>query len=518
MNDLLLLVKCITLLYRESLLKDKDNSTKDIVRSVLSNIKSVETFLGVTKDQEILTSLKNTTLEMVNYEDDHVYNKHDLLQQLKINCSTDENTYDSLANAINDELSEEDNKKLIINIRKALNNNFKTKKIEEILNIKANEFKFKRDKIKNVGKWLTELISELEPYQSDSKEKDPSIIDEINIMNDKEGMERIYGSVKEENLGTNGFICGFQDVNKMVGGKFRLGELWTLNGLQHNYKTGFSLTLFKQFCLYNTPVLRDPTKKPLLLRISFEDSLASNFHYLYKNLWENETGQVLKDKDLEEIDIKVISEYVKTRLTATGFHVAMLHVNPTDWTFRDIFNTVLKYESEGYEVQLLMVDYLTKISKVGCTQGASGQDVRNLYERIKGFIAAKNILFITPHQLSTQVKDLVRDGYNDLVKRLPGGGWTADSKQIDQIVDGELFFHIETVKGKEELNGSYFTLQRGKLRRINQVDENDLFRVYKFVKKGVIPDDLDKPNSAMMKVGGLPLSQETEDDKWDRFD
>ena len=300
----------------------------------------------------------------------------------------------------------------------------------------------------------------------------------------------------------------------MIGGKFRLGEQWGLYGLQHNYKTGFSLTIFKQICMYNTPVLKDPKKKPLLLRISFEDSLVLNFQYLYKNMWENETGKVLSKKDLAEMDIGVMTEYVTNKLSATGFHVKLLFVNPSDWTYKDICNLVLKYEAEGYEVQMVMVDYLTKISKEGCTQGATGQDVRNLFERIKAFMASKGILFITPHQLSTEAKGLMRDGYNDFVKRLPGGGYTADSKQIDQVIDGELFFHIERLKGKNE---AYFTVQGGKLRRIEQVDEDDKYRVYKFVRKGVILDDLNKPDSSMLKVGGTPLGEMTADENWDQY-
>jgi hypothetical protein len=513
MSELLLIVKAITLLYRESLLEQKDNSTDDLVRKILETIKAPEATIGITKEQEILEALKATALEMVNNGPDHTYIKTELLQQLKINCSSDEATYDSLAYGIEEELTDAENKKKVISIRRSLNNYFKDTSVEKILLKKSTEFRFKKESIKNTGKWISSLIAELEPFQSNTDEKDPAIIDEVDI-SDKESVKRVYESIKLENDGVGGFITGFQDVNKMIGGKFRLGEQWGLYGLQHNYKTGFSLTLFKQICQYNTPVLRDVKKKPLLVRISFEDSLILNFQYLYKNLWENETGKVLSKKDLKEIDHEVITEFVIKKLSETGFHIKLLFVNPSNWTYKDICNLVLKYESEGYEVQMVMVDYLTKISKEGCTQGAMGQDVRNLFERIKAFMSSKNILFITPHQLSTEAKNLIRDGHSDFVKRLPGGGWTADSKQIDQVIDGELFFHIERIRGKGE---AYFTIQGGKLRRIEQVDEDDKYRVYKFVKRGVILDDLNKANSAMLKVGGTPLGEMSSEEAWDQY-
>ena len=513
MNDLLLLVKSITLMYRESLLNMEEDSTKDLVRKVIEAIKTPEVSIGITKDLEIINALKATATEMVNHDKSHKYQKDILLQQLQVNCGADESTYESLQSGIEPEMTEDENKLTVINIRTAIATHFKHGKIEEILSKRFSEFKFKRSSIKNINKWINTMIAELEPFQVVGQERDSAIIDEVDI-SDKESINRVYASIKEENEGGGGFITGFQGINGMIGGKFRLGEQWGLYGLQHNYKTGFSLTIFKQICMYNTPILKDPKKKPLLLRISFEDSLVLNFQYLYKNMWENETGKVLSKKDLAEMDIGVMTEYVTNKLSATGFHVKLLFVNPSDWTYKDICNLVLKYEAEGYEVQMVMVDYLTKISKEGCTQGATGQDVRNLFERIKAFMASKGILFITPHQLSTEAKGLMRDGYNDFVKRLPGGGYTADSKQIDQVIDGELFFHIERLKGKNE---AYFTVQGGKLRRIEQVDEDDKYRVYKFVRKGVILDDLNKPDSSMLKVGGTPLGEMTADENWDQY-
>ena len=513
MNDLLLLVKSITLMYRESLLNMEEDSTKDLVRKVIEAIKTPEVSIGITKDLEIINALKATATEMVNHDKTHKYQKDILLQQLQVNCGADESTYESLQSGIEPDMTEDENKLTVINIRTAIATHFKHGKIEEVLSKRFSEFKFKRSGIKNINKWINTMIAELEPFQVVGQERDSAIIDEVDI-SDKESINRVYASIKEENEGGGGFITGFQGINGMIGGKFRLGEQWGLYGLQHNYKTGFSLTIFKQICMYNTPTLKDPKKKPLLLRISFEDSLVLNFQCLYKNMWENETGKVLSKKDLAEMDIGVMTEYVTNKLSATGFHVKLLFVNPSDWTYKDICNLVLKYEAEGYEVQMVMVDYLTKISKEGCTQGATGQDVRNLFERIKAFMASKGILFITPHQLSTEAKGLMRDGYNDFVKRLPGGGYTADSKQIDQVIDGELFFHIERLKGKNE---AYFTVQGGKLRRIEQVDEDDKYRVYKFVRKGVILDDLNKPDSSMLKVGGTPLGEMTADENWDQY-
>jgi ABC-type antimicrobial peptide transport system permease subunit len=68
MNDLLLLVKSITLMYRESLLNMEEDSTKDLVRKVIEAIKTPEVSIGITKDLEIINALKATATEMVNHD------------------------------------------------------------------------------------------------------------------------------------------------------------------------------------------------------------------------------------------------------------------------------------------------------------------------------------------------------------------------------------------------------------------------------------------------------------------
>jgi len=111
---------------------------------------------------------------------------------------------------------------------------------------------------------------------------------------------------------------------------------------------------------------------------------------------------------------------------------------------------------------------------------------------------------MTPWQISTEAKDLIRNGSLDFVKLLPGRGYYAGTKQIDQVLDAELFIHKETYKGQ-----AYLTVQAGKLRRIVKPTEDKLYRVYEFVPKGCIPWDLYKPNSARLKIGGPTIDQLT---------
>lgn len=317
----------------------------------------------------------------------------------------------------------------------------------------------------------------------------------------------------DEISGELGFVFGWQDINDMFNGMVRRGECMVIPALQHNYKTGFSLSLFIQACLFNTPKLIDPTKKPLLVRISFEDSATLNLQFIYKYLYENETGLVIDEKDVAKIDPIAIANYVNERLAKTGFNVKILKIDPMSWTLSDLFNKIMQYEAEGYEVQLCMVDYLPKLPTTGCVGNNGSEEYRNMLERARQFFQKRKCTFVTPWQISPAAKEMIRNDVTDFVKKLPGRGLYAGSAQIDQVLDVELFIHKEVYKGI-----SYLTIQGGKLRRIVKPPDDKTYRVYEFVPKGCIPWDLNKPNSARLKLGGETVAEISGGgDNWDHF-
>jgi hypothetical protein len=97
----------------------------------------------------------------------------------------------------------------------------------------------------------------------------------------------------------------------MLNGGFRRGEFVCVPALQHKYKTGFSLSLFKQFAIYNKPHMLDSWQKPLILRISFEDDIELNIKFMYQSLMMEESYE--KALDLK-VSTDVMSSYIKERL------------------------------------------------------------------------------------------------------------------------------------------------------------------------------------------------------------
>ena len=92
-------------------------------------------------------------------------------------------------------------------------------------------------------------------------------------------------------------------------GGIRRGEFVTMGALQHKYKTGSTLSMFMQIALHNQPIVtpEEAGKKPLLLRISFEDSLTNNVQFMYQYL-KAVDGEMLKPKDFEYLDSKDMTQ------------------------------------------------------------------------------------------------------------------------------------------------------------------------------------------------------------------
>ena len=272
-----------------------------------------------------------------------------------------------------------------------------------------------------------------------------------------------------------------------------------LPALQHSYKTGWTLTLFRQLAKINKPYMLDPNKKPLCLRISFEDTMPQNLRYLYENSYFNRHGEL---PDITKVDNKTMAKEVIEEMTSNGYHVIMRRVDASRWTYKDLFNYILELESQGYEIHVCMLDYLSLMPKTGCDEGPMGFALRDLYRRTRGFLSARKITCLTPHQLSTEAKQLVRDGHSDFLSQVVQRGYFADCKQLDQEVDGEMYLHI--VKFNKR---AYLTVMRGKHRGVPVIKEELMSAVYLFPECGPIPDDYDKPRSDLTRVGGPAVGE-----------
>lgn len=445
MDPNLILIKCITLLYRESLLENNTDYSNELVKTVVSRLQIVDMDIGISTRRSVAVGLKDLVLEMCRNPESKSYDLSDFLQQIRLLTNGDQNIYTAISQGLEAELTPAALKRTITNLRKAIGDHFREQKIGDIFKRASRDFNFARQNIEDIHLYVQNVINELTVASTKTSAKDPGIIKTMDFT-DEASMLQVFSDVAASNTGDLPFMTGWRELNMALQGGPRPGDALVIGALQHNYKTGMSLSLFAHMACYNTPKCKDPTKKPLIYRVSLEDPLRNNAQFLYQLLKYEESGVAC---DIKGIAVEDMITYVKHRLSANGFHVIIDEVNPSNWTYQSLFNRIIELESQGYAVEVLSIDYLSKLPTTGCVQGSMGDDMLDLLVKTRSFCSAQGILLMTPHQLSTEAKRLLQTVPADqFLHHIKGGGFFEKTKGLDRIYDiGILVHKIETGGG-----------------------------------------------------------------------
>ena len=357
----------------------------------------------------------------------------------------------------------------------------------------------KVDEIPDMNKFLTGIIETVEK-NNPNESGDKAVVDRVNINNSEE-LESIMSKSIESNKECGVWKTFLTGLNKMTQGGFKNGAIVFFNALQHKFKSGMTLSVFSTLPLLNTPSVDDG--KDTLVWLSFEDPLTKVIPDVYSILkvFNNPKHPRI---NIEDIDPKEASAYVSKVYKERGFNVEFMRIDPSDFSFRALFELLTKMELEGCRLRVVGLDYLSQIPKTGCsTTGAMGADTRELVRRIRNWMAARDILCISPHQLSAGAKELLRLDLPDveLVPKVVNNGYTADSSQIDQELDLEIAQHI-VMYNKE----AYLHVGRGKDKLSRPIeDKKDLFFFVKFPSNGnFISSDLETEPNCYNELSDFP--------------
>lgn len=497
MNDKILLAKCITLMYRESLLDIKGLNSADTVKTVLEFIKLPDTVLEINSDTAILQNLKKTAIAMCDSAGVSAYEPSELIQELKIGCMTDENLFTAMRDSIETIMEDKGLKISVTAISRQIQSYFRDKKAEEVMTKAYAAMKFKRSTIKDMRVFLANLCGELEPFtvvHTVDGASGPGIYD----LSDKTAIVKAFEKVDDVSNGKALMKLGLQGINDMFCGGLRRGMTGIIYGLGHHYKSGLAMEWFRDFCMLNVPYMLDPTKKPCNLFISFENEAENNIDMWFKLIWESETGvSVANSPPMTAVER---SAYLSSKLSQTGYHPILRRVQAGEWGYRDLCNYILTLESQGYEIHSVTLDYAHLMNKSGCVTGATGVDLQDLFKKIRSFMSVRDILCVSPHQLNGELKMLARDtDEGELVKKLPGAGYSYLCKTLENELDFELYLYLVKKKGKY-----YLTMQRGKHRVNNPAPIDKHYTCYESYDIGRLRTDIHGASRALKRPGERP--------------
>ena len=366
----------------------------------------------------------------------------------------------------------------------------------------SSTLRFRPNTIPDMTGYMKELTTKIESLVIDDVGKHHGEVDSFDS-SDTEKVTSLFEEAKELVNGGAILRTGWKAMNSMMQGGLRLGETLIIPALAHTYKTSGTLSMFRQFCQYNTP--DNSEGQCMMVRISFEDSLANNLIFLYKNIIFNETGVT---PDLVGVSAEDMSDKVLGVLSKTGYQILFKRCNGNDFSYTDIINVANKCELDGKVVHLLMVDYLLKCNLQGIPQdGPQGNAQRALLERCRDTFAAKEIAFCTPAQLGPRAKSMLSTGVapQDFLPKIAGQGMTSGSSQLDQIVDMCIYFHIVKVNNKAYL---HVLLDKHRLPTIVPASQKSFYLPFPDVDS--IPDDVN--SSKGLHVRSLNATAATADD------
>ena len=476
-------------------------SSPEIIKEVAETVRLPDMAVGSSdNDRDMIMGLRSIAIGMATNGLGTKYVADDLLQKVRILTRHDESLFESLKEGISGTMGETDLRIVTGNIRSELNGYLREVQALNIIKEHSRKASFNREDIASLPDFIANFRQALEQYECNVKEKDPAIIGEV-MLSDTDHVESVFRQAKELNNDAGIMKTGWQAINRMLQGGIRRGEECVVGALQHNFKTGFTLSLFKHLAMFNKPYMIDPKKKPLMIRISLEDPLSLNFPFLYRNIKENQT---LEYADVINTPEPEMAKFVQEHLSAGGYEVLVMHVNPSLWGYKDVQNFILAKEAEGFEVHVLMIDYLNMLDKRGLDNaGPMGSNIRELFRRMRNFCAPRKTALITPHQLSTEAKMLIRMGNEEsFVRDIANKGYYDGCKTLDQEVDLELYIHKVIADNK-----SWLCVQRGKHRTISQVKEEYKFTVLPFYDIGDLRDDINGPDGSRKKPGGAATGE-----------
>ena len=498
MNIKLILSKCFILLYRENELKNISVSNKEFVLNTIKDLEIVDTSLTLTHESKKILGIRDLIVEMTRVPKNEKFDPVQKLNDLRIICEDDTSFYDAVRESLYKELSERELASLVISLRHEITNILKEDEIKKVIFKASNTLKYKSYEIADIRKYLQGFISELEPYQKGIEEKeDPAVVASVNFSTG-EGLADVFKEIRSDAKGETILKFPWQCLNRMTQGGLRRGQLTSVAALQHHNKSGFCLSACLGFCYYNDglALLKDKEKIPTIVYISLENEASKVVGDIYVTLKEN-IDNIKIDKDLlSKIQPNVTAEYVKEKVSRNGYNFVFRRVNPNDWTYMDLFGFIISLEAQGCEIHLCCVDYLNQLPKTGCSGSGDPDKVQDLFNRVRNFFSAKNIAFLTPHQLSTEALELHRQGKTDLALIVSDGNYYHASKGIGREMDLELFLYLVKDSGR-----TYQCIARGKHRITGITNPEYLYYILPFEEVGGLRWDIESDDTSLKKIG-----------------
>lgn len=506
-----LLVNAFSLLYRENQLQDSGTNSKPFIQNILNQyVKINDMNLDIDLENRVLGNVKTLIIKMTRDPVEKLYQRDDILRDFRIACEHDNFMYELIAESVMTDYNREELSKNILNTQGKITTAIEEEKLRNFAREFARKIQYESDSIPDMHEYITDATLTLTGFQENmlSKNKlNKSVLMRVTSDSISE-IASVVDKATEELNATSIIPTPYKFLNNMLQGGWRRGQTHTVASLTHNYKTGMVLDSFIGACIFADPMKSCdfPEKQQGIVLIVAEDTANTVMNKIFFRLFMHFEERVLSLAEAQTFTSEYISNYMYEKLTRKGWRFILYKVDPSECTYHDIRDIIQGIEAENTEIQWMAIDYLAMCSTKGCKQGFTGQDIQDLFNKVRTICTVRNIAFLTPHQLSPDAENLSREGHDtNFVNIISSGSFYAGTRGVAKEVDCETFTHIV-----ERGDKKYLTVRRGKHRLPTQTPQKYLYAVMPFTDRGLIFDyeldvDLSQP-----RVGSVQPDDENE--------
>lgn len=486
-NNLLTLIKVISALFFENIALDNTAHVYDEIRDVLTGLKDLKEADGEGSQREAIEALRYTAEWMIsvsNTTDDKgkafKFTRENIIQRITLNTHCENEYVEVCKKYLDETVTPTTARDKVTEIMSELRFDKKKSKLKTLV-AKANKRLNWDEAFVESTEFIQTMLSELETLNTSQKGEVPGLVGKVDFDNFKE-IETVLKKTTESYSQEGILKTGFQGLDRSTGiGGLRRGEFINFGATTHNYKSGMLIDLALNIPHYNDPWMWDETKKPLILRISFENTIAQDIGIMYKKLYEIQNNATC---DIASINTRKAGKYLSEYFGIRGYHFKLECYDPNTFNIYDLFDIFNKYIKEGYEIHFVSCDYLSQIAHNTIGERTDAK-INKTNEMARNYCYPKGITLATGHQLSTEAQNLQRENTTTFTKKVSTGGWYMDCKSMHTKLDLEYILGIHN----HQDGNRYLFISRGKHRGGESTPIKHCHFIRKFEEfGGIVPD------------------------------
>lgn len=359
---------------------------------------------------------------------------------------------------INDKESEVLDKKISELLQFAVIDVESDKLISTINNIKSENYD-------DLGLELDSVEEQLSALQKSLKDKRTAINETNNKVSFSGAgfLSKLNKVIEREKNPSATIRTGIKLFNEILAGGFKAGRVYCCMAPMKNFKSGLLLLSSIWAKKYNpTLKAKDPTKKPVILYVTLENSTDETIVRTVSYCMGNNYN--IADHSLDDVAriLKANGIYTENEDELNDVGLEMIYRPNKSVTVADIGLIMDDYNKEGKEVIFLVVDYIKRI-KPSVTTKEKYSDLGNIADELHVLAIDKDIPILTAMQLNrAAIAEL--DAATSLEQKLAafnriGASNTGDSIEIAQNVD-LAFTMVKTVNANANEQGEIESIDK----------------------------------------------------------